>query len=438
MARSRPEFLVLAIDIGTSSTRTALFDGQARRLPETAAAEQYAVSYSSDGGAELEPAQLLRALKRATTRTLAPHRNNHRSNRVPIQTVSASALWHGLLGLDRQHKPITPVFTWADSRSAAAARQLRQRFDEHTVQQRTGCMLRSTFWPAKLRWLKRTQPKLFRRVAHWVSPSDWLMYAMFGKLACSGSMASATGLYDYASGNWDGELLKACDIDEETLTPLRDRLDGKPKLASQPVVVFSPIGDGAASNIGSGAEEPFVAAINVGTSAAVRTIQSSSEARGQPISHGLFRYVVDEDRVINGGATSNAGNLRQWCLRQLRLDDDPRRLEPALSRKAAATDSLTLLPFWVEERAPTWPDGQQGVIVGLSQATTAEQIARSAASAVFYRLAQILEGLEGSLGPMRRVIVSGGILQSRASVVLLADAIGRDIETSRETEASLR
>jgi glycerol kinase len=92
----------------------------------------------------------------------------------------------------------------------------------------------------------------------------------------------------------------------------------------------------------------------------------------------------------------------------------------------------------VGERAPTWPEGQAGVIEGLTQATTAGEVARAAATAAFYRLGQILERTEHSLGRMRRIIVSGGILRSAASVRLLADALGRDLEISREREASLR
>jgi sugar (pentulose or hexulose) kinase len=59
-------------------------------------------------------------------------------------------------------------------------------------------------------------------------------------------------------------------------------------------------------------------------------------------------------------------------------------------------------------------------------------------SAVFYRLAQILDLLKASGFPTRRIIVSGGILRSIAAVRLLADAIGRDVEISRVREASLR
>ena len=78
------------------------------------------------------------------------------------------------------------------------AARLREQLDERVIQERTGCMLRASFWPAKLLWLRRTQPKLFRRVARWVSPAEWIFEEIFGVRACSHSMASGTGLYNFA------------------------------------------------------------------------------------------------------------------------------------------------------------------------------------------------------------------------------------------------
>jgi gluconokinase len=438
MRKAGSDFLLLAIDIGTSSTRTAFFDDRARRLPETIAAEQYGMIYGSDGRAELSPFDLLGAVTRARSRTLRSYQNLPLSKRLPVSAIGGSALWHGLLGLDRHYRPITPVFTWADSRAAPDARRLRARFDERRIHQRTGCMLRATFWPAKLCWLQRTQPKLFRQVKYWVSPSDWIFHALFGDLKCSASMASATGFYNFHRNTWETELMDSCHIDAASLSPIANRLTYRPSLKDQIRTVFCPIGDGAASNVGSGAVDSRVAAINVGTSAAIRTILSRKAERPSSPPLGLFRYVVDQTRSITGGATSNAGNLRQWCLRELRIEQKREAIERVFSREAAANDSLTILPFWVEERAPTWPEGQLGLIDGLSQTTTANQIARATATAVFYRISQILDRLEISLGKMRRIIVSGGILQSPASVKLLADAIGRNLEISSEPEASLR
>jgi gluconokinase len=420
MRQRRAELLVLAIDIGSSSTRTSLFDSRGQRLIASSASEEYSVRYTREGGAELSPLVLKRAVRRCCAKTLRA--------RNDVAAIGGSALWHALLGLDRQSRPITPIFTWADSRAVEDARALRDEFSEREIHARTGCMLRSTFWPAKLRWLKRTQPRLFQRVAKWVSPADWIFGELFDTNGTSSSMASATGLCNLAKENWDEELCHACGVDVDLL----DKIDNHASGSFRGAKVFNPIGDGAASNLGSGADRPGMVAINFGTSAAVRVI----ETKPGKLPLGLFRFAIDRDRKLIGGAVSNAGNLRQWCVRELGVDNAA--VDRALSRSAAANDSLTVLPFWVQERAPTWPEHQFGVIDGLNQATTAADIVRATATSVFYRLSQILDLIEKAAGRSRRIIVSGGILRSPAAVKLLADALGHDVDLAQEREASLR
>ena len=264
-------------------------------------------------------------------------------------------------------------------------------------------------------------------------------------------MASGTGLFNLENFQWDDELRRALQlslkklpkIESAPVTANLDRLKRSRWLApgansshaSSKSVAITVIGDGAASNLGSGASTKGIVAINVGTSAAVRVI---SAAKRSKIAPGLFRYVLDDKRLVVGGAISNAGNLREWALRELRLSKDSRAKPEAFSRTAAARDSLVVLPFWVDERAPTWPDDVNGVIYGLNPAVTATEIMRSLATASFYRLAQILEILRANGHAGSRIIISGGILRSPSEVRLLADSIGHDVEISRVQEASLR
>jgi gluconokinase len=357
--------------------------------------------------------------------------------KVPIAAVGASAFWHSLLGLDGKARPLTPVFTWADSRCTADAAGLREEFDEKEIHARTGCMLRASFWPAKLRWLRRTEPRLFRRVVRWVSPAEWIFEELFGVTGSSHSMASATGLYDLVTERWHASLCEACGIKIDQLGVPRETggTDHSAMREIDEARIFAAIGDGAASNLGCGAKAEGRIAINIGTSAAVRVMQRDE---GNPTPFGLFRYAVDHERTVLGGAVSNAGNLRRWCLRELRLPQTESKLEKALSRTAAADGAITVLPFWVNERAPTWPENLAGALVGLTQANDAAQILRATTCAVFYRLGEILDLVEKATGPAREIIVSGGILHSAASIRLLADALGRDLCVSPQAEASLR
>ena len=419
MRRRQP--LILAIDLGTSSVRTALFDGAARPIVGSNASRKYRVRYTPEHGAQLDPATLLRGTRAALRESL-------RLAKGAPDAISGSGFWHSLLGLDRAGKPLTPIYTWADARGTEDAARLRAEFDEHEIQQRTGCMLRASFWPAKLRWLGRTQPGLFRRVSRWVSPAEWIFEKIWETSSCSHSMASATGLYHLARRDWDDELLEACRL---TRAQVGEFDDVVPSRGSK---IFPAIGDGAAGNLGSGATRAGLVAINGGTSAAVRSVAPV----GARLPFGLFQFVIDPKRTLLGGAVSNAGNLRAWARRELRLPNDDREIERILSTASSRADNLTILPFWATERAPTWPENLSGTILGLSQTTTAADILTAALEAVFYRLADILEMLERSVGQATKIIVSGGILQSPASLQLLADSLGRDLEVCNDQEASLR
>lgn len=437
MSRRAPEFLILAMDIGSSSARSALFDDSGRAQAKTVASREYAVRYSADGAADLSPALLQRASRLCLRETLQARRLSRALRKIPIVAAGASAFWHSLLGLDGKGRAITSVFTWADSRSAPDAARLREQFDEKKIHAETGCMLRASFWPAKLRWLRRTEPQLFQRVVRWVSPAEWIFEELLGAIGCSHSMASATGLYDLRKKRWHAPLCEACGIKISQLGVLTETASASRSVFREleNAKIFTAIGDGAAGNLGCEADTKGRIAINIGTSAAVRMMDTDEGSATNPIPFGLFRYAVDRERTVLGGAVSNAGNLRRWCLRELRIGE---ATDKALSRNAAADDAITVLPFWVAERAPTWPEHLSGVIAGLSQACDAEQILRTTTCAVFYRLAEILDLIEGAMGPAQEIVVSGGILHSAASLRLLADALGRDLCVSSQAEASLR
>src|SRR3972149_5520440 len=78
----------------------------------------------------------------------------------------------GPLGFAARGRPATPVYMWADTRSAEDARLLHDALDEPALHARTGCHLHSSYWPAKLPWLARARPGVLRDVARWGSPGE--------------------------------------------------------------------------------------------------------------------------------------------------------------------------------------------------------------------------------------------------------------------------
>jgi gluconokinase len=433
---------ILALDLGTSSTRAAVYDAAGARFLETTAQFAYPLHTDAAGRAEIDPLAIERAVERAIKKAL---RAWARKKGVPIAAVGVSCFWHSLLGLDARGRPITPIYTWADSRCRPDAEKLRRRSGERAIHARTGCMARASFWPAKLLWLRRTQPRLFRQVARWVSPAEWIQQRWCGHATSSLSMASGTGLLDGRTLRRDRRLLARCGIGEAKLNPLSDepgrisaaRTRRFPELAG---AHWHPaLGDGAASNLGSGATRPGFAAINVGTSAALRVVvEDGARPRGPLAPFGLFAFRVDARRRLVGGAVSNAGNLRAWALRELNLPRDPARIETLLRTRAGPVEELTLLPFWMAERAPTWPEEMPSAVLGITQATTALDLLQALQEATYHRIAQIADEVAKAARRPLKFIVSGGIRNSPEALQRLANVLGRSLYVSDEPEASLR
>ena len=355
---------ILALDVGTSSARALLFDERGEQVPGVGRQERYTATRGHSGRlGEFDADELLAVARDALTEA--------RREAGGVDAVAISCFWHSLVALDRDGRPLTPVLTW---RHLATSADLP--LDAAAVHARTGCPLHPSLWPLKIAGLQARGV----RAARYVSFSDLLTEGR-----TSLSMASGTGLLGL-DGRWDAELLDALGLEEEQLPELADELV---------------LGDGAAANLGSGAVEPSRAALTIGTSAALRTVHEPSAPRP-----GLFLYRVDADRVCEGGALSDGGNLIDWLERLLG-----------------------------GERSPGWNASARGVVSGLSFETGPRDLVQAALEGVAYRFADIAE----LMPEVEEFVGSGGALLNNPDwAQLLADVLERPLTLSAVEEASAR
>jgi gluconokinase len=434
--------LVMALDVGTSSARALCFDARGRAVPGAETRVAYEPTTTRDGGVELDPHRLLDSIASAVDGCLS----GCGSRAHEIQAVGASLFWHSLLGLDAEGAPLTAVMTWADTRSAAAAVELRRALDERAVHARTGAPLHSAFFPAKLTWLQQARPDLFARARTWCGFGEYLGARLAGSPNTSVSMASGTGLMDQSTGRWDSALLRTCGLDRRQLPPIDDRptVGLTPAFASRwPALArvrwYPAWGDGACSNVGSDCAGPDRIALNVGTSSAMRVVCPEGFGGATVTPWGLWRYRVDDRRSLVGGATSEGGNVLTWCRRVLALPADDEQLMREAAEVPPDGHGLTALPFLAGERSVGWRDDARATLSGLSLGTSASEVLRALMEAVAHRLALVYERLAPVATSDHRVVASGGALtRSPVWTTIIADALGVPVTLSREHEASAR
>lgn len=435
MADGEP--MILSVDVGSSSVRAGLHDGEGDPVEGTETQLDYELDYRPDGGVIADADVLFDLVVEAIDGTLSLDTD------ATVSAVAMSTFWHSMLGLDTDGRPTTPVITWADRRPAGAAALLREELDEADYHRRTGCVLHSSYWPAKLVWLSREHPETFESTARWVSPGDYFYGRFFGGEHAEGtSMASATGLFDQNRLSWDEDVLGALPVESGQISPISDEprrglseewAERWPALREAPW--FPAAGDGACSNVGSGCTTSKRLTLMVGTSGAMRVLWKADSVR---IPDGPWCYRSDPKRFVMGGALSNGGNLVAWMRDTLRLPE-PEETEEALSRMEPDAHGLTFLPLLAGERGPGWADMANGVIAGLSMSTTPLEILRAAMEAVAYRFALIAEIVEeASPGEKEIIATGGGLLHSPTWTQIMADVLGRPVIVSGVEEASSR
>ncbi len=432
--------LILTLDIGTSSVRAMLWDERGDWAHGWVSEIRHTMTVSRDGGVVTDPAALLKRTARAIDGVL--DQAGKQASRVI--GVGIDSFWHSLMGVDAGGRPMTPLYTWADTRSQSAAEELKRRLNEAEVHARTGCTFHSSYLPAKLLWLSKTQPEVFHRARHWLSFGEYLFLTLFGEPLVSVSMASGTGLFDQDTCTWDAPVLAALPIFVDQLGTLVDadhaaRGLRKPYAQRWPVLSQAPwfpaLGDGACSNAGSNCATDRRMALMVGTSGALRVLSRGTAA---PVPMGLWRYRLDREHVVVGGALSNGGNLMRWIEATFRHTRSKAALEN-VARLGPDAHGLTVLPFLDGERSPDYRADARGAIAGLSLSTTPADVQRACMEAVSYRFAVLAELLAPLMPQAQEVIVNGGAILSRpAWMQIMADVLGQRLIASGEREATSR
>ncbi|MGA8593959.1 MAG: gluconokinase [Bryobacteraceae bacterium] len=429
---------IVSVDVGTSSVRALLFDCRFRHHERLGLQNKYDITTTADGGVEIDPDLLLKL----TANCLDELHGQMAQEGLRASAVAMSTFWHSFLGVDANGKPSTPIIHLFDTRSAPQVGQLRKRFDAAQVRQRTGCVLHTSYWPAKLLWLKQTNPMAFSRTARWISFGEYFLANLHGKGAESTSMVSASGLWKQRENAYDEELIEFIGIKEDQLAPV-DTLDQPARSLKQGFASRWPLfdgipwcpayGDGACNNVGSGSTTRDRLALMVGTSGAMRVVIRGASIQ---IPSGLWCYRVNRERYILGGALSNGGEVFRWVSKTFNL---PGNAESQIQKRQPGSHGLTMLPFLAGERSPYWRPDLRAVLAGMSLSTTPTDILQAALEGVSLRFKQIYSlFLEAYPAPAQVIASGGGLLASKAWRQMMADALGRSIVECLEPEASSR
>jgi gluconokinase len=419
---------VLVIDVGSSSVRALLLDEDATPISGAIARRDHQLDTTTD-------AAHLRDLVEGCIDDVL-----HYPEAATVKAVGMATFVSNLLGLSADDKPLTPLYTYADTVSTAAAQSLAAKHDMVTVHHRTGCRIHAAYHPAKLHRLRWEEPERFNAVVLWLDFATYCYRQWFGRdVPCSYSVASWSGLLNHHYLMWDTEWLNALDLAPQTLPPLADFNETQRGLSPhyterwpilKDIPFFLAVGDGAAANVGSGGVSVAHPVLTVGTTAAIRVITESPPA----IPPGLWAYYVDARHRLIGGATSEGGNVFAWARRTLKFDID--HAERIIQERRPGAHGVIALPFFAGERSPLYRQDATASLHGLTLATTPVDILHALLEAVALRLRLIYDEMGR---PGDYILAGGGGLNgSPVWPQIMADILGVSLRLVDVAEPTAR
>jgi gluconokinase len=439
--------LVLAVDIGTGSCRSALYNQGLERLSTDIV--EYATRYPQPDWAEQDPEQVFAAVLQTIAGTVS--KNDSASHEITVLTLDCSI--HTLLGLAEDHTPLTPILTWEDSRARHLVQRWKQEGIGSEIYALTGCPLHPMYSSAKIAWWREHQNDLFKSVRTFVSAKAFVLQRLTGMLVEDAATVAGSGLLNVSKLDWEDRALALAGISRKRLPPVVEptyRIEGlRPDISDRtglPVATRVIIGssDAAMSSLGSGTIDAGQMTVMIGTSGAVRRLvkRPTLDPRQR-----TFCYYHGNQKWFAGGAINNGGNVLRW----FRDNFGERAREEARTRNVpvyqvlcdyaaqapAGAERLIFLPFLAGERSPHWKGDIRGSLLGLSLRHSQAHVIRALIEGICYGILSVVRPLEELIGRSAEVRVTGGFTRSPVWLQILANVLGRNLLVSGEPEGSV-
>jgi len=435
-----PEPVVVGIDLGTSAVKVLATTTSGREI--ASGSEFYGLETPQADFVEQDADVVYRAVMRVLARVLS----DVRLRGSEVAAIGFSSAMHGVLCVDDAGEPISRVITWMDRRAHAVADKWRGDGTAAALYARTGAPMHPMLPIAKLHWLGEYQPDLFARARRFVGLKELVVFRWTGEWLVDDGIASATGMLDVRTRDWDPRALQLCGVDagrlsrvarpSTTVREFRPAIARELSLTNETAVVLAS-SDGALANIGVGAGAGGDVALTLGTSGAVRVLAGRPmlDARAR-----TFCYCADDTRFVVGGPTSAAGASLDWIFALL-LDEVPKearfaRAVDMASGVAPGADGLVVLPFFAGERAPYWNSALRGTFDGLDLAHDRRTILRAAFESVVYGVFAVYAVLRELAPGAERLLLTGGLTKAALVRHLLADVFALPAVQPHQQEAS--
>jgi glycerol kinase len=437
---------LLALDQGTSSSRSIVFDETGRIVAQ--AQRELPQIYPQPGWVEHDPMEIWRGQLATAQEAIAKagvQAGDIRALGITNQRET-TLVWNRKTG-----QPIHHAIVWQDRRGEPVCAQLREQGHAKLIQSRTGLLIDSYFSATKIKWLldnvagARAQAE--RGELAFGTVDSWLLWQLTaGTLhATDVTNASRTMLFDVRKNAWDDELLALLGIPRElmprVLPSSADYGTTQAALLGAPVMIGGVAGDQQSALFGQACFKAGMAKNTYGTGC---FLLMHTGRQFQTSSNGLLTtsaaQLTAQTEFATEGSVFVGGAVVQWLRDGLQAIKGSGEVQ-ALAESVPDAGGVVLVPAFTGLGAPYWEPDARGTITGLTRGTTLAHIARAALESIAFQSAALLQAMSrdavaAGAAPVSELRVDGGASVNDLLMQFQADLLGIPVVRPAVTETT--
>lgn len=427
---------ILAIDQGTSSTKTIIFDAEGQCVVR--ASEPLQTLYKGEAFVEQEPEAIFQNVLTSVEKCLHEFKQNG-GDLNNIKACGISNQRETFLVWDENGKPLHNAVVWQCKRSIAVCQRLKEEGLQPLVQSKTGLLIDPYFSGSKLIWLNENNEAVRDAItsgkAYFGTVDTWLLFKLTnGKSYLTDyTNASRTLFFNLADLAWDKELLDVFGLSRLNLPGLQPSSSffGETNLndlLNHPIAITAMIGDSHAAAFGEGCFAPGTAKATLGTGCSV-LMNIGEEPRES--EKGMVTTICwsTEDRVDYAleGVIVSCGATVEWLKNDLELFADSKQTE-AMANAVADNGGVYLVPAFSGLGAPHWDMSRKASITGLTFGSNKNHVVRAALESIPYQIKDVIAAMELDANiQLQELMVDGGITSNQFVLQFLADLLERRV-----------
>jgi D-xylulose kinase len=440
--------LVMAIDIGTSGTRTAVFNATDGQLISQTH-QEYSSIFPRPAWVEQDAEDWWRTTCN-TAQTTAKRLGKKVKN---LTAVSITNQRETIVPVNQQGEPIHNALVWQDRRTIPQCKLIEESLGAEKVYSETGLTIDPYFSAPKILWFKQEEPQIFQKAHKFLLVHDFILHHLTDQFATDYSNASRTMLFTVQKTEWSNLMCNALEIPKEKLpvahpsgfkigevTSAAARDTGLPN--GLPVIVGG--GDQQCGAVGVGVVKSGRVKATIGTGTFILAFEA--QPRFDPKRRLLCSCHAVPNRWVIEASIFTSGIIYRWFRDQFGyeekrlatlLDADAYELMDEQAKQSPpGARGIVVLPHFVGAGAPHWNPEARGVILGLALGHSRSDIIRAIMEGTAYEVRQNLEIMKSIGISLKELRLTGGATRSALWNQIQSDVTNLRVQRSRIEEAT--